>query len=105
MDKFDQEGFAALTKVFRDYKDNFSDLTFEPEQPGLMALNPKAFSVTAEIEDISKSNSATADMLSKLFDATPKAKVFRIDISPTFGLNKDYSPTIKGGTITISGTF
>lgn len=104
-DKFDTEGFAALTQIFRDYKDNFTDLTFEPEQPGVMALNPRAFSVTQEIVDITQSSSETAAMLSKLFDTSPKANVVRIDISPSFGLDKDFSPKLKGGTITISGSF
>ena len=69
-----------------------------------MALNPRAFSVTQDIEDINKLTSETATMLERLFENSPDASVTRIKVSPSFGLD-GYTPTVKGGTITLIGTF
>ena len=101
----DIEGFEALKEVFKKYSDNLKGITFEPEEEQMMGVNPHAFRLTADVEDITRSNSKTAEMLTELFEANPKAKVIRITVEPRVGLKQDFTPKLKGGTITISGSF
>lgn len=104
-DTFNVAGLHELFAVFTEYRENLSELTFEPEDTEMLAVNPKAFSVAKDIDDITNNSSETAKILRELFTANPKAKVFRIDISPTISKGEGCPVAIKGGTITISGTF
>lgn len=93
-----------VTQVIEELKVEFPDRWVDEDVHG---VNPKAFTVTASVEAGNDVQTEVKNMVRRLFEVSPTAKIVTLNVAPTVEKEApvDFTVANIGATITLSGSF